>query len=322
MRRIVFDAYGPPAVMRLVEAAAPEPGDDQVLVRVAAAGVNFVDLLQRSGAYTVRFPWTPGIEGSGTVLRAGPAVTGVAEGDRVAWTGFPGSYASHCVVPARQLVPVPDALSLDDAAAALIQGMTAHFLASDVVPLDDTSTCLVHAAAGGVGGLLCQLATLRGASVIGTVSNPGKVQAAREAGAAHVIDYSGGHFAERVMELTGGEGVDAVYDGVGRATFTEGLTCLRPRGTFVLYGQASGPAAPLDPQVLNARGSLFLTKASLGHYDTTRAQLLHRAGEVMNLLLGGQLRLRVHNTYPLQDAPAAHEAIESRRSLGKVLLRP
>jgi NADPH2:quinone reductase len=322
MRRVVFDGYGPPSVMTVVEAPDPEPGANEVLVRVAAAGVNFVDLFQRSGVYTVRFPFTPGFEGSGTVLRTGPGVTGVAEGDRVAWTGAPGSYATHCVVPAGRLVPLPDAITMDAAAAALIQGMTAHFLTSDVVPLGAGSTWLVHAAAGGVGGLLCQLAALRGATVIGTVSNEAKAKVAAEAGAGHVIDYSSGHFAERVKELTGGRGVDVVFDAVGRDTFMEGLACLRPRGTFVLYGQTSGPVDPFDPQVLNSRGSLFLTKASLGHYDTTPAEMQRRAGQVLDHVLDGRLRLRVHGTYSLDDAAAAHQALESRTALGKVLLHP
>jgi NADPH:quinone reductase len=322
MRRVVIDGYGPPDVMKITECADPEPGDNQVLVRVSAAGVNFIDLYQRTGAYTVQFPWTPGIEGSGVVLRVGTAVSGVADGDRVAWAGCPGSYASHCLVPAERLVPVPDAISLRDAATGLVQGMTAHFLASDVVPLDETKTCLVHAAAGGVGGLLCQIAGLRGATVIGTVSHPAKEQAARAAGATHVIVYSRNHFADQVMDLTSGRGTDVVYDAVGRDTFAEGLACLRPRGTFVLYGQTSGPVEAVDPQELGRRGSLFLTKASLSHYDRTRADLLRRASEVLRLVLNGSLRLRLHGEYPLEDAPAAHEALESRTVTGKVLLRP
>jgi NADPH2:quinone reductase len=321
-RRVVFDAQGPPEVMRVVETFVPEPGQDQVLASVAWAGVNFVDLLQRGGEYSVKLPMTPGMEGSGTVLRVGPGVTGVAAGDRVAWMGVPGSYTSHCVVPVQRLVPVPAAVGLDDAAAALVHGMTAHFLASDVVPLGASSTCLVHAAAGGVGGLLCQLAAARGACVIGGVSRPDKAQSALAAGARHVIDYGGGRFADRVAELTGGTGVDVVYDAVGRDVFAESLNCLRPRGTYVLYGQASGPVGPVDPQLLNARGSLFLTKASLGHYDTSREQLLRRSAQVFDLVAGGALKLRVHQKLDLRDAPAAHVALSSRETLGKILLRP
>ena len=322
MRRVVIDAHGAPDVMRVVDGPVPEPGDREVLVRVAAAGVNVVDLYQRSGTYPVRFPFTPGFEGSGVVLRAGPAVSGVAEGDRVAWAGAPGSYATHCVVPADRLVPVPDAVDLTDATVALVHGMTAHLLVSDVAPLAAGSTCLVHAAAGGVGGLLCQLATLRGATVIGTVSSPAKAAAARAAGAAHVIDYARDDFAVRVKEITDGRGVDVVYDAVGRDTFSAGLACLRRRGTFVLYGQTSGPVAAVDPQELNAKGSLFLTKASLSHYDTTPAQLLRRAGQVYDHVVAGRLRPRLHGTYPLAAAAGAHEAIESRRSVGKVVISP
>lgn len=322
MRRVVADRHGPPDVLTLVHDTDPVPTENEVLVEVAAAGVNFIDIYQRTGAYTVRFPWTPGIEGSGVVLSTGTAVSELKPGDSVAWAGCPGSYASHCVVAAERLIPVRAAISLTDAATVLTQGMTAHFLAADVTPLDETSVCLVHAAAGGVGGLLCQLANLRGATVIGTVSHPDKVAAARANGAAHVIDYSGGKFAGRVMEITEGRGVHVVYDAIGRDTFTEGLDCLRPRGTFVLYGQTSGPVRSVDPQMLNARGSLLFTKASLSHYDTTRDQLLRRADIVFRHLELGELRPRRHGVYELADAATAHAVLESRTAIGKVLLRP
>lgn len=322
MRRVVVEGYGPPGVMKVEDCPDPEPAAGEVLIRVVAAGVNFIEIYQRTGAYNVKFPWYPGIEGSGVVLKVGPGVTGVGKGSRVAWMGSPGSYATHCVVAAERLVPLPDTISMNDAAAALIQGMTAHFLVSDVVPLDGSSTCLVHAAAGGVGGLMCQLAKQRGAMVIGTVSHESKAEVARTSGADHVIVHSQEGFAKQVMEVTGGRGVDVVYDAVGRDTFTEGLATLRPRGTFVLYGQSSGPVGPVDPQALNARGSVFLTKASLSHYDTTRAQMLHRAGEVLDRVADGRLRLRVHATYPLDEVAAAHEALESRAVLGKILLHP
>jgi NADPH2:quinone reductase len=322
MRRVVADRHGPPDVLTLVHSTDPVPTGNEVLVEVAAAGVNFIDVYQRTGAYTVRFPWTPGMEGSGVVLSTGAAVSAFKPGDCVAWSGCPGSYASHCVVPAERLVPVHPAVSLTDAAAVLTQGMTAHFLVADVAPLDEMSVCLVHAAAGGVGGLLCQLANSRGATVIGTVSHADKVPAARANGASHVIDYSGGEFADRVMAITEGRGVHVVYDAVGRDTFAEGLNCLRPRGTFVLYGQTSGPVHSVDPQLLNARGSLYLTKPSLTHYDTTRDQLLRRAGIVLRHLELGELRPRLHGIYRLGDAAAAHAALESRTAIGKVLLRP
>lgn len=322
MRRIIVDSYGRPDVLRIQRCPDPEPGNGEVLVGVVAAGVNFLDIYQRTGAYTVRFPWVPGIEGSGVVLRVGPGVHGVGEGDRVAWSGNPGSYASHAVVAADRLVPVPEEVSLTDAAAALVQGMTAHMLASDVVSLTGSSVCLVHAGAGGVGGLLCQLVAAGGATVIATVSGPVKAAVARAAGARHVIDHTRERFTERVMQITDGRGVDVVYDAVGRDTFTDGLSCLRPRGTMVLYGQTSGPVAPLDPQVLHARGSVYLTKASLSHYDPTRSHLLRRAATVLGQVADGRLRVRVHATYPLHGAAAAHEALESRAVLGKVLLLP
>lgn len=321
MRRAVIGRQGPPEVFEVVRAPDPRPADGEVLVEVAAAGVNVTDLYQRSGAYRVALPFTPGMEGSGVVLRVGAGVSGVAEGDRVAWAGSPNSYASRCAVAARRLVPVPDGVRLADAAAVLIQGMTAHMLVTDAAPLGPDDTCLVHAAAGGVGGLLCQLAARSGARVIGTVSDPAKEGSAREAGAQYVIDYRAGRFAEQVMEITGGRGVDVVFDAVGRDTFEQGLTCLRPRGMFVLYGQTSGPAAPIDPQVLAAGGSLFLTKASLAHYDPERADLLRRAAIVFGEVEAERLQVRTHGVYDLEDVAAAHRALESRSTRGKVLLR-
>jgi NADPH:quinone reductase len=322
MRRIEARASGPPSVLELVEGPEPVPGPGEVLVRIAAAGVNFLDLVQRRGTYRVSFPWTPGMEASGTVLQCGPDVTGYAVGDRVAWYGVPGGYATHGLVPAGRLVPVPDGISLTDAAAALVQGMTAHCLTHDTVHLDGTSTCLVHAAAGGVGRLLCQFASLRGATVIGTVSTSDRVAAARAAGATHVVDYSTLRFADQVRQLTGEVGVDVVFDAVGRDTFAEGLSCLRPRGTFVLYGQVSGPVECVDPQVLNARGSVYFTKPSLSHYDRTRADVLRRADRVFSGIRDRSLRLHIHAVYPLEDAAAAHAALEARSVVGKLLICP
>jgi 2,3-dihydroxybenzoate-AMP ligase len=322
MRQVVAYQYGPPEVLSVVHQADPVPASNEVLVQVAAAGVNYLDIYQRTGAYSVRFPWTPGVEGSGTVLSVGEAVSEFKPGDRVAWAGCPGSYASHRALPADRLVPVRSALSLEDAAAVLTQGMTAHFLATDVAPVGANSVCLVHAAVGGVGGLLCQLARLRGATVIGTVSRPQKLAAARANGAAHVIDYSRGEFAKRVMEITQGRGVDVVYDAVGKDTFAEGLDCLRPRGTFVLYGQTSGRVPSVDPQDLNGKGSLFFTKASLSHYDRTRAQLLDRADIVMRHLEQGELRPRLQGKYRLEEAAEAHAVLESRMAIGKLLICP
>ncbi|GIJ22973.1 quinone oxidoreductase family protein [Micromonospora lutea] len=322
VRRVVMDAYGPPDVLTLREVRLPPVAAGEVLVRVAAAGVNVVDLYQRSGTYQVALPFTPGIEGSGTVLRVGADVTGLVPGDRVGWMGQPGAYATHCLVPAARLVPVPDGLSLTGAAALLIQGMTAHLLATEVYPLGDGVVCVVHSAAGGVGGLLCQLAARRGATVIGTVSRDDKSAAASTAGAHHVVNYRTTSFAARVRDITGGRGADVVYDAVGRDTFTDGLACLRPGGAMVLYGQASGAVDPVDPALLNSLGSLFLTKASLSHYDRTPDQTRRRAAAVFDEVLAGRLRIRTHATFPLSAAPAAHEALASRRTVGKILLLP
>ncbi|WP_243709258.1 quinone oxidoreductase [Micromonospora sp. 15K316] len=322
MRRVALDTYGPPEVLTLRDSELPQVSAGEVLVRVAAAGVNVVDLYQRSGLYSVPLPFTPGIEGGGTVLRIGADVAGVAVGDRVAWMGQPGGYATHCVVPAARLVPVPDDMSLVDAASILIHGMTAHVLITDVYPLTDGAVCLVHSAAGGVGGLLCQLAARRGATVIGTVSRDDKIPAALAAGAHHVVNYRTTAFPARVREITGGRGADVVYDAVGRDTFADGLTCLRPAGAMVLYGQAGGPVDPVDPQLLNSYGSLFLTKASLSHYDRTPERTRSRASAVFNDVLAGRLRVRVHAVFPLAAAAAAHEELASRRTLGKILLVP
>lgn len=322
IRRVVMQEYGPPEVLAVHAAPVPQVGAGEVLVRTAAAGVNVVDLYQRTGLYRVSLPFTPGIEASGTVLRVGAGVTDVRPGDRVAWMGQPGAYASHTVVPASRLVAVPAAMSLADAAAVLIHGMTAHLLATDVFPVGAGTVCLVHSAAGGVGGLLCQLAARRGATVVGTVSRDDKAPAAIAAGAHHVINYRREAFAARVRELTGGRGADVVYDAIGRDTFADGLTCLRPGGTFVLYGQISGAVDPVDPQLLNSHGSLFLTKPSLSHYDRAPEQTRRRAATVFDDVVRGRLRVRVHATAPLEEAAAAHEELASRRTLGKILLLP
>ncbi|MFI2652582.1 quinone oxidoreductase family protein [Micromonospora fulviviridis] len=321
-RRVVMQAYGPPQVLTVHDTAVPQVAPGQVLVRVAAAGVNVVDLYQRAGLYQVPLPFTPGIEASGTVLGVGAGVTDVLPGDRVAWMGQPGTYASHTLVPASRLIAVPAAMSLPDAAAVLIHGMTAHLLATDVFPIDGGAVCLVHSAAGGVGGLLCQLAARRGATVIGTVSGDDKAPAALAAGAHHVINYRREAFAARVRELTGGRGADVVYDAIGRDTFADGLTCLRPGGSFVLYGQVSGAVDPVDPQLLNSHGSLFLTKPSLSHYDRVPEQTRRRAATVFDDVVAGRLRVRVHATVALEDAAAAHAELASRRTLGKILLLP
>jgi NADPH2:quinone reductase len=291
-----------------------------VLIQVAAAGVNYIDTYHRAGLYALPLPATLGQEGAGTVAAAGPGVSGFQAGDRVAWTGVQGSYAELVVAPADRLVPVPPALSLEPAAAAMLQGMTAHYLACTTYPLRPGDTCLVHAAAGGVGLALVQIAKLRGARVIGTVSTEAKADLARKAGADHLILYEREDFAAEVKRLTEGRGVPVVYDSVGRTTFDRSLDCLARRGLLVLFGQSSGPVKPLDPQILNQKGSLFLTRPTLAHYIATRDELVARATDVFGWMMGGKLDIRIHARYPLQRAADAHRDLESRKTAGKLLL--
>jgi NADPH2:quinone reductase len=322
MRAIRVHEYGGPEAMRLEELPPARPGEGQALVRIEAAGVNFIDVYQRSGLYKGALPLPLGLEASGVVEAVGPGVSTVRVGDRVAWTGVPGSYATHNVVPADRLVTLPAGLDARAGAAAMLQGMTAHYLAHSTYPLKPGDACLVHAAAGGVGLLLCQMARRAGARVIGTVSTEEKAKLAREAGAQDVILYARQDFEAEVKRLTEGKGLQVVYDSVGRDTFEKGLNCLAPRGYMVLYGQSSGAVATLDPQVLNAKGSLFLTRPSLFHYIATREELLRRAGEVLGWIQTGQLKLRIGATFPLAEAARAHRDLEGRRTTGKVLLLP
>ncbi|HZS32099.1 MAG TPA: quinone oxidoreductase [Methylomirabilota bacterium] len=322
MRAIRVPQYGGPEAMRLEELPTPRPADGQVLVRLEAAGVNFIDVYQRSGLYKNPLPVALGLEGAGVVEAVGPGVTTVRAGDRVAWTGVPGSYATHAVVPADRVVTLPAGLDARAGAAAMLQGMTAHYLAHSTYPLKRGDACLVHAAAGGVGLLLCQMAKRAGARVIGTVSTDAKAALAREAGADEVILYTRQDFEAEVKRLTGGQGLQVVYDSVGRDTFDKGLNCLAPRGYMVLYGQSSGPVGAFDPQVLNARGSLFLTRPSLFHYVATRPELERRAGDVLGWIQKGELKLRIGATFPLAEAARAHRELEARRTAGKVLLIP
>jgi NADPH2:quinone reductase len=322
MHAIRVPQYGGPEAMRLEELPTPRPGDGQALVRLEAAGVNFIDVYQRTGLYKNPLPVPLGLEGAGVVEAVGPGVTTVRVGDRVAWTGVPGSYATHAVVPADRLVTLPAGLDGRAGAAAMLQGMTAHYLAHTTYPLKRGDACLVHAAAGGVGLLLCQMARRAGARVIGTVSTEEKAALAREAGADEVILYARQDFEAEVKRLTGGRGLQVVYDSVGRDTFDKGLNCLAPRGYMVLFGQSSGPVGPLDPQILNAKGSLFLTRPSLFHYTASREELVERAGEVLGWVQKGELRLRIGATFPLAEAARAHRDLEGRRTTGKVLLLP
>ncbi len=322
MKAIHVTQAGGPEAMRVVDVPMPVPGPKQAVVRIAASGVNFIDVYFRSGLYKADLPVTLGSEAAGTVDAVGSDVTLVAPGDRVAYAMVRGSYAEYAVVPEAQLVKLPETVDFQSAAAAMLQGMTAHYLTHSTFPLAAGQTCLVHAAAGGAGRLIAQTAKARGARVLGTVSSPEKAAIAVAAGVDHPINYSETSFDTEVRRLTGGAGVDVVYDSVGKRTFEQSLACLRPRGTLVLFGQSSGPVAPLDPQVLNTRGSLFLTRPSLAHYLLTREELLWRAGDVLTAVERGALNLRIDRTYPLAHAADAHRDLESRRSTGKLLLIP
>ena len=316
---------GGPEVMTLAELPTPTAGPGEVLVRVAAAGVNFIDIYQRSGQYPLPLPIALGSEGAGLVEAVGegdPEAPRFAVGDRVAWAMVPGSYATHVVVPAARLVPVPAGLGLPLAAAAMLQGMTAHFLAHATYRLGPADTCLVHAAAGGVGLLLCQMAKRAGARVIGTVSTDEKAALARSAGADEIILYTQVDFVAEARRLTAGKGVDVVYDSVGLTTFDKSLDSLRPRGMVVLFGQSSGAVPPVDLQHLARKGSLFATRPRLDHYLATRAELLERAGAVLAAAAAGELTVRVGATFPLAQAARAHEELAGRKTTGKVLLIP
>jgi NADPH2:quinone reductase len=322
MKAIRVRAPGGPEVLRLEEIAVPAPGPGQVLVQVEAAGVNFIDVYQRTGQYPVTPPFTPGQEAAGRVSATGAGVTAPQVGDRVAYTGVLGAYAEYAVVPADRTVVLPDGVSARQGAAAMLQGMTAHYLATTTYPLRPGDTCLVHAAAGGVGLLLCQIAKLRGARVLGTVSTRQKAELARGAGADEVVLYTEQDFEAEVKRLTGGAGVQVVYDSVGRTTFEKGLNCLARRGLMVLFGQSSGPVGPFDPQVLNQKGSLFLTRPTLAHYIAARAELEARAADVLRWIARGTLKLHLAHEFPLAQAAEAHRQLEGRKTTGKVLLLP
>ena len=311
---------GGPDVLELQDVPEPRPGEGQLLVAVEAAGVNFRDIYEREGSYGTAKPAIAGVEGAGTVLESGPGVADLAAGDRVAWKNAAGSYAERVVVPVSEAVPVPDAVTTETAAAALLQGLTAHYLATSTYPVAEGDTVVVHAAAGGVGLLLTQVVKLRGGVVIATASTEEKRERAREAGADHAMGYEG--FAERARELTGGVGVPVVYDGVGRATFDESLQALRPRGMLVLYGASSGRVEPFDPMRLEHEGSIFLTRPTIRHYAAARDELLGRARELFGWLADGSVRVSVGGRYPLEQARQAQEDLAGRRTSGKLLLVP
>jgi NADPH2:quinone reductase len=322
MRAIRIDGFGGPEVLRPAEVPDPAPGPGQVVARVEAAGLNFIDVYQRTGLYPNPLPFVPGQEGAGVIAAVGSGVTPWREGDRVAWTGVLGSYAERVRLPADRAVALPESVDTRVAAALMLQGMTAHYLCTSTFPLAKGHTCLVHAAAGGVGLLLVQMAKRRGARVIGTVGTEAKAALAREAGADDVILYTQEDFLAAVKKLTGGRGVDVVYDAVGKTTAEKSLDCLVPRGLMVFYGNASGPVPPIDPLALSRKGSLFLTRPVLMHHIADRASLEARSTEVLGEAAAGRLKVRIDRTYPLVEAAEAHRALEGRQTTGKVLLIP
>jgi NADPH2:quinone reductase len=320
MKSILVNVPGGPESLQLVDIPIPRPGAGQALVRIAASGVNFIDIYFRTGLYKADLPVAIGSEAAGTVEAVGEGVTEVTPGDRVAYAMARGSYAEYAVVPAVQLVKIPAHVDFPTAAAVMLQGMTAHYLTHSTFPLKAGDTCLVHAAAGGAGGLIVQMAKNLGARVFGTVSTAEKAEIARASGADEIILYTEQEFDVEARRLTGGRGVDVVYDSVGKTTFEKSLNALRPRGTLALFGQSSGSVPPFDPGILNSKGSLFLTRPGLPHYLLTREELLWRARDVLNAVDAGKLRLRIDRTYPLADAASAHRDLESRQTAGKLLL--
>ena len=320
MKSIQVKLPGGPENMELADVPVPNPAAGQALIRIAASGVNFIDIYFRSGLYKSDLPIGLGSEAAGTVEAVGEGVTDVVPGDRVAYVMVRGSYAEFAVVPAAQLVKIPSHVDFPTAAAAMLQGMTAHYLTHSTFPLKAGDTCLVQAAAGGTGSLIVQMAKMLGARVFGTVSTEEKAAIARAAGADEVILYTQQAFDVEVKRLTGGRGVDVVYDSVGRTTFDQSLNSLRPRGTLALFGQSSGPVPPFDPNTLNGKGSLFLTRPSLGFYLQNREELLWRAGDILQWLDSGKLKLRIDRTYPLAGAAAAHRDLEGRKTAGKLVL--
>ena len=323
MKAIRIHQFGGPEVLQYEDVPDPSPKAGEALIKIDAAGVNFIDTYQRSGAYKVPLPVTLGQEGGGTVSAVGAGVAaGLKAGDKVAWTGILGSYAESHAVPADRLIALPAGVTTKQGAAIMLQGMTAHYLASTTFPLKSGDTCLVHAGAGGVGLLLTQIAKIRGARVITTVSTDEKAKLSRDAGADHVVMYTSQDFEEEVKKITGGKGVPVVYDSVGQTTFAKSLNCLAPRGMMVLFGQSSGPVPPIDAQILAQKGSLFLTRPTLVNYIATREELQQRSSEIFGWIAAGKLRLRMEFEFPMKDAAKAHQALEGRKTTGKVLLIP
>jgi NADPH2:quinone reductase len=322
MKAIQVKLPGGPDVLELVDLPIPQPKSNEAVVKSAASGVNFIDVYLREGRYKAPLPFVAGQEGAGTVTAIGSDVKLVKPGDRVAWSGILGSYAEYVAAPVEGLVPVPQNVADQSAAAAMLQGMTAHYLCYDTYALKPGETALIHAAAGGVGLLLVQMAHNLGARVIGTVSTEEKAKLARQAGADEVILYTQADFEAETKRLTGGKGVDVVYDGVGKATFEKSLNVLRPRGMLVLYGASSGPVPPVDPMTLSQKGSLYMARTNLAHFTATRDELLLRSGAVFRMIGEGKLKLRIAHLYKLEEAQQAHRDLEGRKTTGKLLLIP
>jgi NADPH2:quinone reductase len=322
MKAIQVKQPGGPEAMELVDLPVPQPKANEAVVKLAASGVNFIDVYQREGRYKVPLPFVIGQEGAGTVSAVGSEVKSVKVGDRVAWTGVLGAYAEYAIVPADRLVPIPKGITEQQAAATMLQGMTAHYLCHDTYPLKRGQTALVHAGAGGVGLLLIQMAHNLGARVISTVSTEAKAKLARDAGADAVILYTQADFEVETRSLTGGKGVDVVYDSVGKTTFDKSLNVLRPRGMMVLYGGSSGAVPPFDLVLLSQKGSLFVTRPTLVNYIATRDELVNRSSAVFGMIVTGTLKLRMEHTYLLSEAQQAHRDLEGRKTTGKLLLVP
>ena len=322
MKAIQVKKVGGPEAMELVDLPVPLPNSTEAVVRIEAVGVNFIDVYVREGRYQAPVPFIPGQEAAGVVSAVGSDVLKLSVGDRVAYCGVPGSYAEFAAVPADRLVKIPDDVNEREAAAALLQGMTAHYLAYDTFPLEKGQTALIHAAAGGVGLLLVQMAHRIGARVIATVSTEEKAQLAKAAGADETILYQHADFEAETKRLTGGRGVDVVYDSVGKDTFTKSLNVLRPRGLMALFGGSSGAVPPFDPILLSQKGSLYLTRPTLGHYTATQKELQNRAAAVFSMIRNGKLKLRIEHVYPLEQAVQAHRDLEGRKTTGKLLLIP
>ncbi len=322
MKAIRVHQFGAADMLQVDDVPVPEPGAGQVRVKLAAAGLNFIDIYNRTGSYRMSMPFTLGQEGAGTVDAVGSGITEFKPGDRVGYALQIGAYAEYALVPAQHLVNVPDGVDLQLAAAVLLQGMTAHYLVHSTYPLKPGDTALIHAAAGGVGLLLVQMAKLRGAWIAGTVSTEEKAQLAKQMGADEVILYTQTDFEAEIKRFTNGAGVNVVYDSVGKTTFDKSLNCIKPRGYMVLYGQASGAVPPFDPQILNQKGALFLTRPTLGPYVATREELKWRAGDIFDWMRTGRLEVRVDKTFPLAQAADAHRYMEARKTKGKVLLIP